>query len=98
MSRRNRLLEVALSVGASIFSTLVLVTWTLSAKLESFNQNITSNKAMIADQNSKLATAEATNASQTAQLAVAQSRYDDIVRRLDSIESKVDRIASRERQ
>ncbi len=102
MGIKNRLLEVALTGVLSIIASAFVTSWTLSAKLTNFENGIKGNTdsiGVVAQQavqlRSSIAATEGVNANQSAQIAVADARYGDIVRRLDSIEGKVDSLAGR---
>lgn len=98
MPRRDRWLELVVSVGVSIVSSGLAMTWLLSAKLAKFETTLDQQQTALVDLNNRVASnksslqgIETVNATQMSQIAVSDARYTDILRRLDSLDLKVDR-------
>jgi hypothetical protein len=104
MPRMARFIEITISVLAAITSSVAVTAWTLSARLQDFENGIKSNETALVDLNARatqnrtsIQGIESINATQNSQIAVSDARYTDITRRLDSIENKVDRLVDRQR-
>lgn len=104
MPRTARILEVVISVFASIITSAVIVSWQLSAKLSNYENGIKANGTDIIALDAKsvqnrasIQGIETVNATQAAQIAVTDARYTEISRRLDSLDAKVDRLVERGR-
>lgn len=98
MPRRDRWVELVVSVGVSILSSALVMTWLLSAKLAKFETTIEQTQKLLVDLDNRVAVnksaiqgIETVNATQMSQIAVSDARYTDILRRLDSLDAKVDR-------
>lgn len=87
---RSRLLEVAVSVIFSIIAASLTVSWALSATLENFRVTQAEQDKRIQQNSDDVRQTISTNAQQNTQLGITQVQYNDIVRRLEQIEKKID--------
>jgi mannitol-specific phosphotransferase system IIBC component len=83
---RSRWLEIALSVGLSITTSAVVVSWTLSAMLADFKATLDAHAHQIAALEQGERTLQSDNAAQATSIAVNASQFSEVIRRLDSID------------
>lgn len=104
MPRTARLVEVAISVIASIATSAIVVTWKLSATLTGFeasiaeaNRRMNAYELQVQSNRSAITASEVVNAKQEAAIAVSDAKYTEVIRRLDSMDSKLDKLTERTR-
>lgn len=88
--RRARLVEMAISVGASVITSAVVVAWTISASLTSFRERIDSFDRQMRANGEQIASLNARDLAQVSQLSATDAHYQDILRRLDSIDRRLE--------
>lgn len=89
--RRARLLEVSISVIASVLTSAVVVAWTISATLARMQSRIDEHSTALADQSLRLNQLRDSDTDQGQAIATVEAHYSDILRRLDSIDRKLER-------
>ena len=89
--RRARLLEVSISVIASVITSAVVVAWTISATLARMQARIDEHAAAIIEQSDRLNNLRDKDQAQGEAIATVEAHYADILRRLDSIDRKLER-------
>lgn len=88
---RSRWLEIAISVGLSIATSATVVSWRISATLATFEAKTVEHDQGIEMLNARVAQVKEENGAQNVQIAVANSQFSEVLRRLDTIERKIDR-------
>lgn len=88
---RSRWAEIAISIIVSAIASGGAVTWTLSSTLEEFRGKIAEHDKLIAAQWARINAMEGTSNATSAQVSAIAAHYDDILRRLDSIDRKLER-------
>lgn len=89
--RRARLLEVFVSVAASALTSAVIVSWTLSATLSRFETQIAEHERRLVVQQAQMQTLGDRSVLAAEKIARVDAQYEDILRRLDSIDRKLGR-------
>lgn len=88
--RNARWIELGITIVVSAMSSSVIAAWIISSTLATMQANISENKRRI-DENSYAIQNQATlDAVQQERIATTQARFEDILRRLDRIETKLD--------
>lgn len=88
--RRARFIEVLISVAASIFSSAVVVSWTLSASLTRLETRLNDHDREFVGVRSQIDGVTQRDITQGQQMAANEARYSDILRRLESIDRKLE--------
>ena len=88
---RARWIEIAVSVGLSIVTSAVVVAWTVSATLATFETKLESQVQEISYIKSQQQIAQSERSAQNSQIQVQASQWTEVVRRLDSIDRKLER-------
>lgn len=88
--RIPRLIEIALSVVASVITSAVVVAWTISSTLSELRTKSDQNAVQLNAIGASIQALQGHDTIQSEQIARAEAHYDDIVRRLDSIDRKLD--------
>lgn len=89
--RRARLWEIFWVVLSSAIGSAALVAATIPVTLARFEERITTQKASIEKNTRDIAGLQSHDSTQSAQQAAADAHYQDILRRLDSIDRKLER-------
>lgn len=89
--RRSRWIEVILSVFASAATSAVVVSWSLSSTLTSLASSSAEHERAISSQQAQLTTLIARSMSVGERQATTDARYEEIQRRLKSIDDKLER-------
>lgn len=88
--RRARLLEVFISVLASVVSSAVVVAWTISATFSEYSTRLEEHDRRFSATQSQLEALSVRQLTQERQIATSDAHYVDILRRLDSIDRKLE--------
>jgi mannitol-specific phosphotransferase system IIBC component len=88
---RARWAEIAISVGLSILTSAVVMAWTLSSKLAAFENTLEAQDKRIAKVERDDAEQAVDHRDQESRIAVQETRWSEVVRRLDSIDRKLER-------
>ena len=87
-----RVLEVMLTTIISSTSAAIAVTWSMSALVTQVRQRLDRLEAQVQNIESTVVANAQLDNTQQIELAVDNSQNGDIVRRLNSIENKIDRL------
>ena len=90
--RRARWLEVFISVAASVLTSAVVVSWTLSAVLATLQATQEEHERRLVSQQGQLNTLADRSVSTAEKTARIDAQYSDILRRLESIDRKLERV------
>lgn len=88
---RSRWAEIAITLAVSIIASVVSMTWTMSGTLSKFETTLANQEQRLKSLEISNREASSVNGAQAAQLAVQESRWADVLRRLDSIDRKLER-------
>jgi hypothetical protein len=89
--RASRWIELAVSVGASVLTSAIVVSWTISATLAELRVRVDGNTAADVSLSAELGSIRNNDAVQTATIAKMDAHYEDIVRRLEDLQRKLDK-------
>ena len=89
---KHRIAEVAATMIVSAISAAITVTWSVSALITRSTIRIDNLEGRISAVESRTNATEGINYAQQNSLAVNEARSQDILRRLDRIETKVDNV------
>ena len=89
--KRSRLFEVAVSIIVSAIASAGAVTWSLSATLEEFRSKISEHDKTLNAQWQRINGLEGGAQVNNAQVSAINAHYEDILRRLDSIDHKLEK-------
>lgn len=81
---------MVISVASSIIASAVVVAWTISATLTEYRQRLQAHDSQLASMASSMQAIQARDGMQGEQLARSEAHWEDVVRRLDSIDSKLE--------
>lgn len=90
VGRKARVIEIMLSVAASAIGSALIVSWTLSATLATYHEQIEQHQRLIDTNTAQLAALNSRDVNQVSQLAAQNAAYSAILQRLDRIERKID--------
>ena len=90
VGRKARVIEIMLSVAASAIGSALIVSWTLSATLATYHEQIEQHQRLIDTNTAQLAALNSRDVNQVSQLAAQNAAYAAILQRLDRIERKID--------
>ncbi len=88
--RKARLIEVGLSVLASAAMSAVVAAWTMSATLATFKAKLDEHDRALEFKQQQVSILEGRQAVLEGKQQAADAHYQDILRRLDSIDRKLD--------
>lgn len=88
--RRSRLIEVGLSVAASVIASSVVASWTLSEALATYAAKIDEHDRALNFKQQQIAALESRQLAYERTQAQGEAHYSDILRRLDSIDQKLE--------
>lgn len=87
---RGRLIEVVVVAVISIASSAITVSWSLSATLEHYRTKLDAHDKSIDRTETMVQDVISTNAQQNQAIAINNTQFQEIQRRLDSIDRKLD--------
>ena len=90
VGRRARLIEIVLSMAASAVGSALIVAWTLSATLANYHAQLEQHQRLIDANTAQLAALNSRDVNQASQLAAQERTNQEILRRLERIEDKLD--------
>lgn len=89
--KHARWAELAVTIGASVIASAVTVSWTMASSLTRIEQQILQHQSRLDVQGGALIDMQGRVNGQGTQIAVVGSQFGDILRRLDTIDRKLDR-------
>ena len=89
-ARRSRLIEIAISVLASIVSSALVMTWTMSATFTDLRNKVEEQERIVNINTQEISALNTRDMMQISQQAASDAHYQDILRRLDSIDRKLE--------
>ena len=88
--RKGRLIEIAISVAASIVSSALVMAWTMSATFTELRTKLNEQERIVNINTQEIRALGSRDVSQIAQQSATDAHYQDILRRLDSIDRKLE--------
>lgn len=89
--RRARWLEVGISVAASVLTSAIVVSWTLSAVLATMKTTQEEHDRRLMSQQAQITVLADRSVLAAERAARIDAQYGDILRRLESIDRKLER-------
>jgi septal ring factor EnvC (AmiA/AmiB activator) len=85
--RRARWIEIAISIIASIVTSALVVSWSLSATLSQYGEKLSQHDRQYQNLDERVSAISAQTAAHGAQIAVTEAHFQDLVRRLEAFEA-----------
>lgn len=89
--RRARLIEVGVSVLFSALASAGVASWSLSATMATYAAKFEETERRLAETKQQISAIELRQLAQERQIATSDAHYNDILRRLDSIDEKLEK-------
>lgn len=93
--RRSRWLELAITIAVSAVTSAVAVSWSLAGTLSKLQTRIEEHDRRIANAEIAVGTLQTLDSAQSSQIAVGDARYAELIRRVDQLDQKFDRVLTR---
>lgn len=90
VDRRSRLIEIAISVSASMISSSLVAAWTMSGLLSDLRNKQAEHDRVLTNNTQEIRALNTRDMMQISQQAASDAHYQDILRRLDSIDRKLE--------